>query len=67
MEDKITVCEPRDYSILEKHSNNDNKTPTASSLEQVIPIFALFNDQSCNGFRINPDPEIPGFGPILLS
>ena len=30
-----TICEFRQYKSLEATSNNDNKTPTASSVEQV--------------------------------
>ena len=32
-----TICEFRQYKSLEATSNNDNKTPTASSVEQVRP------------------------------
>lgn len=37
-EGHLNLCEYRDFLSIQKISNNDNKTPTASSVEQVRKI-----------------------------
>ena len=42
----LTLCEFRLRKSLESASNNDNKTPTASSVEQVISLVVTRSNKS---------------------